>query len=146
MPHSTRVSSLTPPPSFNFPGDTRTSIRTSMEKFPDMNSLDGKSPYLASPVQMNGHNNLPSSTDRWQPRRASAPRVVAWENGETSTGGKGHGRQKSLGDALRTIRTRKGSVSANVHEISDALKAPLSPKLIVCNPTPIRSQGLTSGS
>lgn len=34
-------------------------------------------------------------------------------------------------DAFRTIRTRKGSVNANINEISDALKAPVSPKLIV---------------
>lgn len=37
-----------------------------------------------------------------------------------------------MSDAFRTIRTRKASVSANVHEIGDALKAPVSPKLVVC--------------
>lgn len=34
-------------------------------------------------------------------------------------------------DAFRTIRTRKASVSANVHEVADALKAPVSPMLVV---------------
>lgn len=43
----------------------------------------------------------------------------------------GHSRQKSFGDAIRTIRTRQGSVSQNVHEITDALKAPVSPRLVV---------------
>lgn len=43
-----------------------------------------------------------------------------------------HGRQKSLSDAFKTIRTRRASVSANAHEIADALKAPVSFKLIVC--------------
>lgn len=43
-----------------------------------------------------------------------------------------HGRQKSLSDAFKTIRTRRASVSANAHEIADALKAPVSIKLIVC--------------
>lgn len=42
-----------------------------------------------------------------------------------------HGRQKSLSDAFKTIRTRRASVSANAHEIADALKAPVSVKLIV---------------
>lgn len=59
------------------------------------------------------------TADRWQPRRDS-------RLGHTS-----HGRQKSLSEALRTIRTRKGSVSQHAHEIADALKAPLSPKLIM---------------
>ncbi len=43
-----------------------------------------------------------------------------------------HGRQKSLSEAFKTIRTRRASVSANAHEIADALKAPVSVKLIVC--------------
>ena len=65
----------------------------------------------------------------WKPRRDSH---VAWGNGHIGvTGVKGHGRQKSLSDAIKTIRTRKGSVSANAHEIADALKAPVSVKLIV---------------
>jgi solute carrier family 35 protein E1 len=42
-----------------------------------------------------------------------------------------HGRQKSLTEAINTIRTRKASMSQNAHEIADALKAPVSPKLVV---------------
>lgn len=60
-----------------------------------------------------------AATDRWQPRR------------DSRLGHSSHSRQKSLSEALRTIRTRKGSVSQNAHELADALKAPLSPKLIV---------------
>jgi hypothetical protein len=135
MPHSTRSSSLSRAPTLKFPGDARTSIRTSMEKFPEMDTLDGQSPYTASPIRTNGYINGAPSVDRWQPRRDSGLREPPWTNGHTSTGGKGHGRQKSLSDAFRTIRTRNGSVSANVHEISDALKAPVSPKLIVRSTT-----------
>lgn len=60
------------------------------------------------------------------------------ENDSTWTGRQGkdivsrHGRQKSLSDAFKTIRTRRASVSVNAHEIADALKAPVSVKLIVC--------------
>jgi solute carrier family 35 protein E1 len=43
-----------------------------------------------------------------------------------------HGRQKSLSEAIRTIRTRTGSISQNALEIADALKAPVSPVLVVC--------------
>lgn len=104
-----------------------------MEKFPDVDSVDGQSSYAPSPQAPNGFNNGPPPADRWQPRRDSALRGSGWANGQPSTGGR-HGRQKSLGDAIRTIRTRRASVSANVHELGDALKAPVSPKLIVCNP------------
>lgn len=68
------------------------------------------------------------STERWQPRRDS---TVHWGNGDMHQPGPRHGRQKSLGEAINTIRTRRGSVSANAHEIADALKAPVSPKLVV---------------
>jgi hypothetical protein len=134
MPHSTREPSLNRVSS-KFPGDTRNNPRISMEKFPDIvDSLDGQSMYPSSPiVSNNGYAGGPASVDRWPTRRDSALRGSAWTNGQSS-GGR-HGRQKSLSDALRTIRTRRGSVSANVHEISDALKAPVSPKLIVCQPS-----------
>ncbi len=134
MPHSTREPSLNRVSS-KFSGDTRNNPRTSMEKFPDhVDSLDVQSMYLSSPIASNnGYISGSASADRWQPRRDSALRGPAWTNGQSSGGI--HGRQKSLSDALRTIRTRRGSVSANVHEISDALKAPVSPKLIVCHPS-----------
>jgi solute carrier family 35 protein E1 len=149
MPHSTRPSATQTqiPSSFKFNGDSQSQVqaRASMEKFPElnvnMNSLDGQSQFYASPVSanINGNGGLPS-VDRWQARRDSRLRGASWGvssqtngsgNGHGHSGLKGHSRQKSLGDALRTIRTRKGSVSANVHEIGDALKAPVSPKLIV---------------
>lgn len=53
-----------------------------------------------------------------------------------SAHGARHGRQKSLSEAIRTMRTRKMSVSQNAHEIADALKAPLSWRLIVRPPSP----------
>lgn len=67
---------------------------------------------------------------RWQQRRDSH---LAWgnTNGHTVRSGSRHGRQKSLSDAIRNIRTRKGSVSANAQELADALKAPVSIKLVV---------------
>ena len=71
--------------------------------------------------------NLPN--DRWQHRRENH---VAWGNGYVKGPSRSHGRQPSLSEAIRTIRTRKGSVSANAQEIAEALKAPVSVKLIVC--------------
>lgn len=67
---------------------------------------------------------------RWQHRRDSH---LAWgnTNGHLVGSGTRHGRQKSLSDAIRNIRTRKGSVSANAQELAEALKAPVSIKLVV---------------
>lgn len=74
------------------------------------------------------HGNTHTS-ERWQARRDSRARFA---NGAAHGPTTRHGRQKSLSEAIRTIRTRKASVSQNAHEIADALKAPVSPTLIVC--------------
>lgn len=80
----------------------------------------------ASPshAQVSNGNAIPA--DRWRPRRDSR---LEYANGTAN--GTRHGRQKSLSEAIRTIRTRKGSVSQNAHELAEALKAPLSPKIII---------------
>ncbi|PVH94718.1 ER to Golgi transport protein-like protein [Periconia macrospinosa] len=77
-------------------------------------------------AQPNGHA-LPSDT-RWQPRRDRK-----WSQGHGQTNGSAHphGRQKSISEAFRTIRTRKASVSQNAAEIADALRAPVSTKLVM---------------
>lgn len=67
-------------------------------------------------------------TDAWQARKGHH---LAWGSINVAGSRSGHGRQKSIGEAIRTIRTRKGSLSANAHEIADSLKAPLSIRLVV---------------
>jgi solute carrier family 35 protein E1 len=140
MPHSTRASSATRASNLKFPGDVNK--RTSMEQFPDhVEPMDGQFSHRYSPSPTrngNGYSNGAPSLNSWQPQRESGVRASAWGNGSASTGGRGHDRQKSLSDAFRTIRGRGASVSAvsaNVHEIGDALKAPVSPKLVVRNPS-----------
>ncbi|KAK4082037.1 Tpt phosphate/phosphoenolpyruvate translocator family protein [Purpureocillium lilacinum] len=122
-----------------------------MEKFPD--HVDA--PYMAngvarspsreksSPAAYPQPNGGATLSDRWQP---SARR----ENGHThawpSSSGRGHGRQKSLSDAFRTIRARNGSMSQNAHEIADALRAPVSPKLVILCLSWYASSALTNTS
>ena len=130
MPHSTRPASATRIPNSKMSNDTRPHLHIPMEKFPD--HVDSLSPFPVSPVRLNANSGPPA--DRWQTRRESASRGSPW-NGQVSTGGKGHGRQKSLTDAFRTIRGRRGSISQNAHELGDALKAPVSPKLVVSTPS-----------
>lgn len=81
-----------------------------------------------SPSRRPSHNGS-ALPDRWQARKEMR---YGSANGSAFTTGGRHGRQKSLSEAIRTIRTRRASVSQNAHEIADALKAPVSPRLIVC--------------
>ncbi|KAL9607860.1 MAG: hypothetical protein Q9167_007264 [Letrouitia subvulpina] len=118
------------------------SNRMESSKFPDLepsvsreylptHEKEGSSPRTSgrnpSPNTFTRFNNNLQS-DRWLARKDTH---VAWGDGSLARTPPKHGRQKSLSDAIRTIRTRKGSVSANAQEIAEALKAPLSVKLIV---------------
>ncbi|GAW15845.1 hypothetical protein ANO14919_052670 [Xylariales sp. No.14919] len=147
MPHSTtsgsysRDSSVSRsnPKSLSALGDGDGETNSGLEKFPDhidapsMRNLVGR-PF--SPGGLNGYGiglngGARLNGDRWMP---AAPRGVRWGPLGPSTplpSRGGHGRQKSIGEAFRTIRERRGSVSQNAHEIADALRAPVSAKLIV---------------
>jgi solute carrier family 35, member E1 len=135
MPHATSDQSASPN-SRVLPYKFPSSMSGLMEKFPDHNETfvfpaEGRA---RSPNKSNGVSNGNTQTqERWQPRKEGAVRGSQWMNGKTSSGGRPHGRQKSLSDAFRTIRTRRASVSANAQEIAEALRAPVSPKLIVCH-------------
>ncbi|KAI1360056.1 triose-phosphate transporter [Xylaria arbuscula] len=146
MPHSTtsgsysRESSVprSNPKSLSVLGDADGDADSGLEKFPDhidapsMRNFVGRS---YSPGGLNGYGiGLNGSArlngDRWMPSTARGVRwgPVGASSPLPSRGG--HGRQKSISEAIRTIRGRGGSVSQNAHEIADALKAPVSAKLI----------------
>ncbi|KAI0809541.1 triose-phosphate transporter [Xylaria sp. FL0064] len=148
MPHSTvsgsysRESSVSRsnPKSLPASGDGDGNADSGLEKFPDhidapsMRNLVGRS---YSPGGLNGYGvglngGARLNGDRWMP---AAARGVRWgplgSPSPSPLPSRGaHGRQKSIGEAIRTIRDRRGSVSQNAHEIADALKAPVSAKLI----------------
>ncbi|KAF1810084.1 TPT-domain-containing protein [Eremomyces bilateralis CBS 781.70] len=106
---------------------------STLSKFPAFDPPEQDSLYSGrksqSPARTGSFGNGHAGGDRWQARRSSGPRWPA-SNGAPMPGPR-HSRQKSLSEAIRTIRTRRASVSANAHEIADALKAPISPKLVV---------------
>ncbi|KAJ4413600.1 hypothetical protein N0V85_003499 [Neurospora sp. IMI 360204] len=88
------------------------------EKFPDLDTSQ----------TIHGAN---APSDQWRPTRESrvtwAPRdspgpVNAYSHGH------GHSRQRSISNAIH--RMRSGSMSQNAHEIAEALRAPVSYKLI----------------
>ena len=138
MPHSTSSGSYVRDPSVSRPS-TKSDGDSGLEKFPDhidapsMRSSGARSVSPAAPrpngyaIGLNGGTHL--SAERWQPRRENSTKSVKWDRG---TGARGHTRQqKSITEAFHSIRDRSGSVSQNAHEIADALRAPVSPKLIV---------------
>ena len=86
---------------------------------------DGRS----SSPQVTPRANGSVHSARWQSRKDGH---TMWANAHANGGASRHGRQKSLSDAIRNIRTRQGSVSANAQEIAEALKAPISYRLVVC--------------
>lgn len=146
MPHSTTSGSITQTSSVNRSqhsprpyGDIDSLSANGnggMEKFPDhIDSHLTNGSRAPSPAKSNGYAlpGAPVGGDRWQPRKESLQgRSVRWgAPGQQVPTRYGHGRQKSLGDAIHNIRTRGGSVGQNAHEIADALKAPVSPRLIV---------------
>jgi solute carrier family 35 protein E1 len=70
------------------------------------------------------------SSERWPARRAS--NANNWNSYSNGAPGKSrHGRQKSLTEAIKTVRGRKASISENAHEIAESLKAPVSWKLVI---------------
>lgn len=134
MPHATnglerrRSSSQQPsdPVKFKFPDLSQDAMRPSFDEVEYEDISRGPSP---SPLP----NGLPSglhSSERWPGRKAS--QAKSWNSWANGAGSARHGRQKSLSEAIRTVRTRKASISENAHEIAESLKAPVSLKLVVC--------------
>ncbi|KAL9111560.1 MAG: hypothetical protein Q9227_004048 [Pyrenula ochraceoflavens] len=66
------------------------------------------------------------SNDRWTPQKSNHER---WGVG-TYRQPYRHGSKRSVSEALGNFRTRRGSVSTNAQELADALKAPVSYKLV----------------
>lgn len=109
-------------------------------KFPDFNAEsavefedDEPSEVSRGPSPRPLPNGLPPglhSSERWPHRKESSLRSwTSWAaNGRLGTR---PNRQKSLSEAIRTVRTRKASISENAHEIAESLKAPVSLRLVV---------------
>lgn len=69
-----------------------------------------------------------TQSDRWEPRRSNyLPRDL--KNGTVRNSK--HRPRKSISEAITTIRTRNASVSANAQELAEALRAPVSYRIIV---------------
>lgn len=116
-------------PELQMPNKMPTSQPTSspIDKFPPYEeSLDaamGASRPNASPSVRYAPSDL------WEPRKSS---FYAREHPNGAARVPKHRPRKSISEALTTIRARNGSVSANAQELAEALRAPVSYRLIVC--------------
>jgi hypothetical protein len=116
-----RTSTSPSPATFKFPELSEDMLQTTQEAYESTPASPMPQP-LGLPNHMHSH-------ERWQARRGSS-NVNGWTPNAGGPVGR-HGRQKSLSEAIRTVRGRRGSVTQNAHEIADALKAPVSGRLIV---------------
>lgn len=73
-----------------------------------------------------------ASGELWEPRKSA---FYSREHANGSARNPKHRPRKSISEAITTIRTRNGSVSANAQELAEALRAPVSYRLIVCRRT-----------
>ncbi|KAK3672870.1 hypothetical protein LTR78_007223 [Recurvomyces mirabilis] len=135
-PHATgperrRSSSANPNRSFKFPDLAADHLMDAyVEEALEPPSRD------QSPKPLNGLPHGLHSAERW-PARKSARGMAQWSawggaNGSVMNGGtQKHGRQKSLSEAIKTVRTRKASIVEDAHEIAESLKAPVSMRLVL---------------
>ncbi|KAJ5495599.1 transporter [Penicillium diatomitis] len=65
--------------------------------------------------------------DQWEPRKNAS---WARDHPTGAMRNSKHRPRKSISEAITTIRNRNGSVSANAHELAEALKAPVSYRLV----------------
>lgn len=117
----------------------RSSSLKPMSKFPDLLSADSaimeseEESYSrsTSPAPLpNGLSRLHSSK-RWPMRPGLTRQGSSFKSWITWAGGSRKKQQKSLGEAIKTVRARKASVSESAHEIAESLKAPVSLRLVV---------------
>lgn len=134
--------------------ERRRSSSNALEKFPDLDTSFGTGSQnlrVSTETSPYAHHLRSPSPNKAGARLIDGPAQtkpyghLTWQDDSRITTKSGlHDRQKSLSEAFRTIRTRRASVTENASELAEALKAPLSVRLVV-SITPLRLQGLSDG-
>lgn len=92
-----------------------------MDKFPPYEEPPNPAPGPGPSVKY-------APSDLWEPRKST---LYSRDHANGVRNPK-HRPRKSISEAITSIRTRNGSMSANAHELAEALRAPVSYRLIVC--------------
>jgi solute carrier family 35, member E1 len=103
-------------------------LSSEYERFPSLDEAraNGHLHQVASPVEITPTQAV-ADKYKWPTRKSSQ---MVRENGRIS-GVHTHRPRRSVSDAIRNLRERRGSVSENAHELAEALKAPVSYRLVV---------------
>lgn len=100
---------------------------TPIDKFPpyedSLEAAPGPNRVNASPSVKYTSNGL------WEPRKSA---LYSRDHPNGSVRNPKHRPRKSISEAITTIRTHNGSMSSNAQELAEALRAPVSYRLIVC--------------
>ena len=102
---------------------------TEIERFPslDVSRSNENRHTVTSPVDFTPTQAV-TEKHKWPARRSSQR---GRENGRMPVL-QSHRTRRSVSDAINNFRVRRGSVSENAQELAEALKAPVSYRLIVC--------------
>lgn len=100
-----------------------------LDKFPPFVDHMSTGPHDPPPTQPSDARatlaSHPNNSDFWQPRKPGGH--VLWDQSARLPK---HRPRKSISEAISTIRSRNASMTANAQEIAEALRAPISYKLI----------------
>lgn len=100
----------------------------SVEKFPSFEHARSEEKPQQLPLsQENGVPISPLPVNNWPVRKTSHAGWAKRNSGELHK----HQSKRSVSEVFDNLRQRRGSISANTHELAEALKAPISWKLIV---------------
>lgn len=103
---------------------------SSSERFPSFDDTAAPSQFVSAPVAESPQEFTPgqffNQDIKWPARKINQGLRDARHPGVFT-----HRSRKSVSDAINKFRTRQGSVSENAQELAEALKAPISYKLIV---------------
>lgn len=115
-------------PELQVPTKTSTAQPTSspIDKFPPYEESFDTAAGSGRPSANSSVKYAPSQL--WEPRKST---FYSREHANGSVRNSKHRPRKSISEAITTIRTRNGSVSAGAQELAQALRAPVSYRLIV---------------
>ncbi|PYH40633.1 putative ER to Golgi transport protein (Sly41) [Aspergillus saccharolyticus JOP 1030-1] len=96
-----------------------------IDKFPQFS--DESFDTLTEPREPHSGPSIRYAPTRWEPRKTAQ---LSYDEKAVPARNARQRSRKSISEAISTIRTRNGSMSANAQELAEALKAPVSYRLI----------------
>lgn len=118
-------------PELQIPNKTSTTqpVSSPVDQFPPYEETLDSAVGSGRPTTNTNASVKYAPSETWEPRKSS---FYSRDHANGSLRNPKHRPRKSISEAISTIRTRNGSVSANAQELAEALRAPVSYRLVVC--------------